>query len=111
VRGNGFGFGQNHTSFNLFAIDTAQQDTSVVTSATFIELFVEHFNARSNSGQRLVHQTNDFNGLVQPQSTTLNTTGHNSTAALDRKDVFNWHEEIFFEVTHWFLKVVVNSIH
>ena len=111
VRGDGFWLCQNHTAFDLFAIDTAQQDTGVVASHTLVELLVEHFNTSCNGRQRFVHQTNDFNGIVQFQSTAFDTTGHNSAAALNREDIFNRHEEVFLEITDWFLEEGVNSIH
>ncbi len=111
VGGDGVGFRQNHTAFHLFAINTAQQNTCVVTSLTLIKHFVEHFDTSCNGGQWFVHQANNMNRVIHFQSTAFDTTGHNSSATFNREDIFNRHHEVFFEITDGFHEECVNSIH
>ncbi len=40
---------KNHSALNIVFLNTAQQDANVFSSSSFIENFVEHFQARRNS--------------------------------------------------------------
>ncbi len=111
VGGDGTGLGQNHTAFNLGAIDTAQQDTSVIASQTLVQQFVEHFDAGGNGAQGLVHQANDFNGVVELDHTALDTAGNHGTAAFDAEDVFNGHHEGLVGLADGILEVIVHGVH
>src|SRR5689334_20864917 len=44
-------FAQNHTTTNLILFNTTKQQTGVVTSFTFVEQFLEHFNTGNGRSQ------------------------------------------------------------
>src|SRR6202012_6068540 len=50
---------QHHPALHVFLRDTAQQQTRIVASQTFIQLLLEHFDARDNRLARLA-EADDF---------------------------------------------------
>src|SRR5690606_38635042 len=105
------GFGNNHTTLNLVAIVTAQEQANIVASHTGIEQLVEHFNTGDNRRHALVAQANDFNRFVDFNLTAFDTAGHHGAAAFNREDVFHGHHEGFIELAHRILEVIIHGVH
>ncbi len=61
-----------------FAIP-AEQSADVVTSLSLGQQLVEHLDTGNDGGDLLIGQTDDLNGIVDLQSTSLHTTSGNST--------------------------------
>ncbi len=100
--------GQNLAALDVFALDTAEQETGVVASLTLVEDLLEHFNT-GNDDLLGVADTDDFNFFVNLDDTLLNTAGSNSATTLDREDVFDRHQEWLVEFALWLWDVVVHS--
>ena len=82
MRSNRTWLGDNLATFDLFALDTAEEQTGVVTCLTLVEVLLERFDA-GNDRFLSVLDTNDFNFVVELDDTLLDTTGRNSTTTLD----------------------------
>ena len=75
-----------------------------------IEKFAEHFKSSNNSCTRLILQTDDLNRLIDFDTSTLDTTSCNSSAASDCENVFNRHKEWKICIASWGWDVCVNCI-
>src|SRR5690606_19423497 len=110
VRGDAAGFGNNHTAFHIIAVDTAQEQTSVVASHAGIQGLVEHFHAGYHRAHALLAQTNDFNRVVNFNLTAFDTAGHHGAAAFNREDVLNGHHEGLVQLADRILEVFIHSV-
>ncbi|CAI1955121.1 Uncharacterised protein [Serratia ficaria] len=104
MRLDGTWFSQNLTTFDVFTLDTTQQNTYVLTGTAFVQQFAEHFNAGTG---RLdgVFDTNDFNFFANFDDTALNTTGNHGTTTGDGEYVFDWQQERLVDSALWFWDV------
>src|SRR5690606_16616579 len=73
VRCNGTGLADYHTTTDLGFLNTAEQQTGIVSGFTFIQQFFKHFNTGNGRRKRLVHQTNDLNSFTYFDTATLDT--------------------------------------
>ena len=71
-----------HTTLDGLIVNTAEQQTNVVTSFTLIEDLAEHLNA-GNYRLHLGTQTHDLNLIAHLNDTSLDTTGSNGATASD----------------------------
>ncbi|CAI2039766.1 Uncharacterised protein [Serratia fonticola] len=104
MRLDGTWFSQYLTTFDVFTLDTTQQNTNVLTSTAFVQQFAEHFNA-STGRLNGVFDTNDFNFFANFNDTALNTTGNYGTTTGDGEYVFDWQQERLIDSTLWFWDV------
>src|SRR5690606_217004 len=93
VRGDTAGLRQHHTTLDIFAGLATQQDTGVVASLGHVEFLVEHFDAGDHCPVDGVTQAHNVDFLTLPQRTALDTPGYDRAATLDRKNIFDRHEE------------------
>ena len=62
------------TTFDFVTLYTTEKDTNVVSCKTFVQLFTEHFNTGNNCFFLLFFDTNDFDFVIDTNSTTVDTT-------------------------------------
>jgi hypothetical protein len=125
--------GDDHAALDLLALDAAEQGTHVVAGLAAVELLVEHLDTCEGGGQsplsldlsleqkrvqltgegsleRRAHADNlDFGTLGD--GTTLDTARDDGSAALDRKDVLDRHQERLLEVARRLVEPVVDGVH
>src|SRR5690554_1720517 len=93
VRIDRAGLAQHLAALDIVLFNTAEQTTDVVASDTFIERLVEHLNAGDDGLLDFLGHADDFNFIADLDLAALNTAGDDGTAALDREDVFDRHQE------------------
>jgi len=103
-------FCHNHTAFHLVAINTAQEQTNVISSHTIIQGLVEHFYASNNRFQNVIAQTDDIHRVVDFDLTAFDTASHHSTATLDGEHIFNRHHKGLIQLANRLWEVVINRI-
>ena len=86
------GLGNDHTALNLLLVDTAHQQTYVVTCLTLVEQLAEHLHTRTGRGQSLLLQTDDLYGIADVDNAGLDTAGQYGTAAGDREYILDRQE-------------------
>ena len=79
-------------ALDLVLLQTADQETHVVTSATFVEQLAEHFDVGDGRFDG-VTETDDFNFFHLLEDAAFHTTGDDSAATFDVEHVFEGHEE------------------
>src|ERR1044071_1124716 len=72
--------GQHHSALHIVLADTAQQQPGVVTGHAFVQLLLEHLDARHDSLSGLA-EADDLNFLAYLHLAALDTAGHNRAAA------------------------------
>src|SRR5206468_2522378 len=97
VRSDGTRLSQNLAAFDVIALDTAEQNTGIVTGLTLVKRFLECFDTGYD---RLLGRadTDDFNFVVNLDDSRFNTAGSNGTTTLDGKDVFDRHQERLVQI-------------
>ena len=103
--------GDNHTTTNLVLINTAEQQTDIVASFTFVKNLTEHLNTGNSALQLLSTHTNNINGVASVDNTSLNTASRDSTTTRDREHVLNRHQEIFIFLADRFRYPIIDSVH
>ena len=111
MRVDGTGFRDNHTTTDLVLVDTAEQQTHVIASFTFVQNLAEHFHTGNDRLQLLSTHTDDIDGVAGVDDTGLDTTSGNGTTAGDGEHVLDGHEEVFIDVTRRQRNPSVNGIH
>ncbi len=111
VRSDALGFGYNHTTLNLFLVDTTHQQTYVITSLTLIEEFAEHLNTGTYRSANLLVQTDNLYGVTNVDNTSLNTAGNYGTTTGNREYVLNRHQEGLVALTRRQRNVLVYCVH
>jgi hypothetical protein len=74
VRGDAARLGNNLAALDIVALNTAQQQTQIVTRHALIEHLVEHFHARHHRCTALGLQTNDLNRFTDFDLATIDLT-------------------------------------
>ena len=110
VRLDNTGVGDYHTTLDFLLVDTAEEETHVVTSFTLIEQLTEHFHTGYNR-LLILTETEDLNFVTYLNDTRFNTTGGNRTTTGDREDVFDRHQEGLITIAFGLLDPRVNSVH
>ena len=108
---NGAGFAQTLTSLDLSSLNATQQSADVVACTSLVKQLTEHLDTGNNGLANVLMDTDDLNFVVQVQSTTLNSTGSNSTTAGDGEHVLNGHQERLVGVTYGIGNIAVNCSH
>src|SRR5436853_6501584 len=92
VRLDRSGLGQHHAALYVFLRDPAQQESSIVSSQTFVQLLLEHLYSGYD---RLAGFAEAYNlhFLADLHLAALDSSGHNRAASRDREDIFNRHQE------------------
>ncbi len=111
VRMNSTWLSKYLTSLDLLLVDTAEEETYVVTSLSLIEELAEHLDTCNDSLLRLFTETYDLNLITYVDDTGLDTSSCYSTTTCDREDVLDWHKEWLLIVTWRKRNVLVNSCH
>ena len=96
------------TTLNLIALDAAKEKTGVIASLTLIESLMEGFDT-GNDGFLSILKANNFNFVIDMDSTLFDTTSSDSTTTLNGEDILNWHQEWFVEIMLWYIKVFIHS--
>src|SRR6185312_1383779 len=86
-------------ALDVLALDAAEQQTDVLTGLALVEQLAEHLDAGDRGGGLLLLDTDDVDGLVDLQDTTLDTTGDDGATTGDREDVLDRHQERLVDVT------------
>ncbi len=86
-----------HTTLDFLLVDTAEEETYVVTSFTLIEELTEHLDT-GNGRLEVCTEAHDLNFVAYLNHAGFDTTGGNGTTAGDGEDVFNRHQEGFVDV-------------
>ena len=100
----------NLTALDLFLSNTAEEETYVVASLTFVEELAEHFNTRNGCFLRFA-QADDFDFFANLDFTAFDTACCNSAAAGDGEHVFNRHHEGLVNGTFRFRNFRVDCVH
>src|SRR5262249_58641386 len=89
---------QNHPALNLVLAGAAQQQASVVARQTFVQLLLEHLDARYHRLARLAEAHNlDF--LAYLDLPALDPARDHRATSPDREDIFDRHQEGLVHVT------------
>src|SRR4030095_6300153 len=91
VRSDRTWFANNHTTTDLCLFNTAEQQTCVIASFTFIKQLAEHFYTCDCRCKRSWYQSYDLNTFTHFNTTSFDTACSNCTTTSDRKYVFNRH--------------------
>ena len=107
------GGSDDHTTADVFAADTTEQETGVVTGAGLVTGLLEGLNVGNLGldGVTRVGGTDNLNLGVLLQETTLDTTRNDGTTAGDGEDFLNGHEERLVQVTLGGRDPSINSGH
>ena len=92
---------QTLSSFDFSSLNATQQSADVVASLSLVKQLTEHLDTSNNALTNILMDTDDFNFVIQVQSTTLYSTGSNSTTAGNGKYVFYRHQEWLVCFTNW----------
>src|SRR6266540_15238 len=109
VRSHRTWLGDNLAALDVVALNTTEQDTSVIAGLTLVELLLEGFDTGYDR-LAAVADTDNFDFVVNLNDTLFDTTGSNSTTALDREDILDRHQEWLVEVALGLRNVVVHSL-
>ena len=110
VRLNHTGMADYHTALDVLLVDTAEEETYVVTSLTLIEELTEHLDT-GNYRLHVSTETHDLNLVAHLNDTGLDTAGSYGTTTGDREHVFNRHKEGFVDVAGRQGNPVVDCFH
>src|SRR3989338_6865408 len=109
MRSNRARFYDDLSAFNILFFQATQQYSRVVSRHSFVKRLVEHFNARNDRFLGIA-KTDNFYIIVHLRFSALNSSGDNGAASFNGEDVFNRHEEWFFNFTDWIRNVRVKSV-
>src|SRR6185312_645949 len=79
-------------ALDVVFFNSAQQQSHVVARTAFVQQFLEHLDAGDYRFAGIA-ETYDFHFLADLADALLDTAGNYSTAALDRENVLDWHQE------------------
>src|SRR5690625_497569 len=111
MRSNGFGFGYNHSTANVFLLNTSQQQAGVISSLTFVKDLLKHLYAGNSRSQWFFYQPDYFYRISDFNDSTLNTTGSYSTTTSNREHVLNRHQERFVHRAFGQINVFIHCFH
>ena len=97
------------TSFDLFLLNTAEQDTYVVSSFSLIHCLVEHLDA-GNYGASGLFDTYDLNCIANLYNTSLDSSCSYCTTAGNREDILYWHQEWLVDFSLWEWEICIHCI-
>src|SRR5581483_8645639 len=100
VRLDGARLGEHLTTLDVVAIDAAEQHADVVAGDADVQQFAEHFDTGDDRLARLFRKTDDLDFFADLDLTALDAARADRTAAGDREDVFDRHEERLVGLAH-----------
>src|ERR1700681_3352232 len=80
--------GQHHSTLHVLLVDTAEEESNVVTSLAVVQKLPEHLDA-SDDGLLVRVKPDQSDFLPDLDLAALDSSGRYSTAAGDRQHVFN----------------------
>ena len=104
-------FGDYHTAFDFVFVDTAQEQTYVISGFTSVKDFAEHFNSGNNRFFAFGAKSDNLNFFSGVDNSGFDTSGSNGSASCDRKYVFNRHQERFVDIAGRQRNPFVNGSH
>lgn len=87
------GNGNDHTTADILALDTTEEETGVVTSTRLLAGLLEGLDIGDLGLDGRGTLTDELDFLVPLQDTTLDTSRNDGTTAGNREDILNGHEE------------------
>src|SRR6478609_7622982 len=93
VRGDRTGLHHDLAALDVLALDAAQEQPDVVAGLALVEQLAEHLDAGDGRLGRGRTDADDLDLLGDLDDAALDTTGDHGTAAGDREDVLDGHEE------------------
>src|SRR5687768_16346185 len=110
VRRDAPGLGQHHPTIHVLLVDSAEEETDVVTSLAVVEQLPEHLD--SGDDRLLVRvEADQSHFLADLDLALLNSAGRYGTTAGDREHVFNRHEERLLGLTLGLRDIGIERIH
>src|SRR5262245_6134004 len=99
VRRGGARLHHDHAALDLLALDTAEQETDVLSGTRVVERLAEHLDRRDLGLERLLLDAHDLDVLVRKENAALRATGDDRATTGDREDVLDRHEERLVDLT------------
>src|SRR6266571_554702 len=90
-------FRQDHPTLDIFFRNTAQQQPSIVSRHAFIQLLLEHFDARDHRLAGFAEADNLY-FFSHFHFAALDSSRHHRASARDRENIFNRHQERLFNL-------------
>src|SRR6266571_3267717 len=97
VRCDRSALGQHHAALDIFFRDAAQKQSGIVARHAFVQLLLEHFDARHDRLSRLAEADNLY-FFSHFHFAALDSSRHYRAAARDRENIFNRHQERLFNL-------------
>src|SRR5580704_4366633 len=110
VRSDRSALRQHHAALHIFFRNTAQQQASVVSRQSFVQLLLEHFDARHHRLARVAEAYN-FHFLAYLHLAALDSSRYHRAPARDRKNIFNRHQERLIQFTRRLRNALVHRLH
>ncbi|CAH0326788.1 hypothetical protein SRABI128_05567 [Microbacterium sp. Bi128] len=110
VRGDGTRLDDNLATLDIVALQTAEQEATVLAGPCFVELLVEHLDT-GNRGLLDRADADDLDLGVDGEGSTLGAARNNGATAGDREDIFDRHQEGLVTVTYGVRNGLVDSSH
>src|SRR5579862_4165248 len=110
VRSNGPRLRQHHAAFDIFFRNAAQQKSGIVSGHAFVQLLLKHFDAGHHRLAGLA-EADDFYFLADLHLAALDTSCDYRAASLNRKNVFNRHQERLVQFARRLRHALVHCFH
>src|SRR5579872_3104831 len=110
VRSNGPRLCQHHAALDILFRDAAQQQAGVVARHAFVELLLEHLDARHDRLARVAEADNLY-FLSDLYFSALDSPRDYRAAPLNREDVFDRHQERLIQFALRLRHTLVDRIH
>src|ERR1019366_8222675 len=92
VRRNRSRLGQYHSALHVLLGNAAQQDARVVARQAFVQLLLEHLDARADRLARLA-EADDLHILAHLHLAAFDTARHHRAAPGNRENILDRHQE------------------
>src|ERR1700754_3983724 len=111
VRGDRVRLDDDLAALDVLALDTAEEQTHVLTRATLVEDLAEHLDTGDGGLGRLLADADDLDLLVHLHDAALDAAGDHGAATGDREDVLDGHEERLLGVALRLRDRLVDRVH
>jgi hypothetical protein len=91
----GVGTDHNHTTADLVALDTTEENTTVVSSLGRLKLLFESFDTGYDGLNGLLVVSDELDFVTLLEKTTLNTSSSNGTTSSDGENVYSGLAEAY----------------
>ena len=98
-------------SLDLITGNTTEQCTDVITGFCEIKSLSEHLNTGNDNCSGIIGNTDDLDGIVELEGSSLDTARCNGTTSGDGEDILNRHQERLVVITNRIRDVGINRIH